>query len=167
MELHSIEEIAKVLNAEKIRYIVVGGLAVNAHGYQRFTNDIDLVISLEPDNIRRALYALISIGYNPSVPISPEDFAVAENRATWHEEKSMLVLKLWSDSHRRTPINVFIREPFDFDAEWEKVIYTAMGDVAKIPILSYNALIRMKEEAGREKDLLDISALRKLDPYRS
>lgn len=36
-----------------------------------------------------------------------------------------------------------------------------------MPILDYQSLIQMKLEAGREKDLLDVSALRKLDPYRS
>lgn len=103
MELRSVEIIATALNAARIRYIVVGGLAVNAHGYERFTHDIDLVIGLEPDNIRRALHTLIGIGYQPSLPIAPEDFADEENRTRWHEEKSMLVLKLWSDEHRRPP----------------------------------------------------------------
>ena len=40
MELSSVEAIAIALKAADIRYIVVGGLAVNAHGYERFTNDI-------------------------------------------------------------------------------------------------------------------------------
>ncbi len=167
MELRSVEAIAIALKAADIRYIVVGGLAVNAHGYERFTNDIDLVISLEPDNIRRALYALIAIGYQPAIPITPEDFADAGNRAAWHEEKSMLVLKLWSDRHRRTPIDVFIQEPFDFETEWNKVIYKPVSELAELPILSYDALIQMKQDAGREKDLLDISALKKLETYRS
>lgn len=166
MELRSVEAIAKALKAENIRYIVVGGLAVNAHGFERFTQDIDLVVSLDPDNIRRALYALIGIGYRPSVPISPEDFANEENRLRWHEENSMLVLKLWSDEHRRTPVDVFIREPFDFSTEWDRVVFNKISDDAELPILSYEALILMKQEAGREKALLDISALRKLDPHR-
>ncbi|MBC8128450.1 MAG: nucleotidyltransferase family protein, partial [Gloeobacteraceae cyanobacterium ES-bin-144] len=121
MEVRSVIAIANALKAAEIRYIVVGGLAVNAHGYERFTNDIDLVISLEPENIRRALHALIAIGYQPSIPITPEDFANAANRTMWHEEKAMLVLKLWSDHHRRTPIDVFIQEPFDFETEWNRV----------------------------------------------
>ena len=166
MELRSVETIAKALQAADIRYIVVGGLAVNAHGYQRFTNDVDLVISLEFDNITRALHALIAIGYRPLIPVSPEDFAKAENRTKWREEKSMLVLRLWSDEHRRTPIDVFIDEPFDFDLEWKNVIHSSIGGVVKLPILSYDTLLQMKAEAGREKDLLDISALKKLDPYR-
>jgi hypothetical protein len=166
MELRSVAAIAQALKAENIRYIVVGGLAVNAHGYERFTHDIDLVIGLEPDNIQRALHALIGMGYRPSIPVSPEDFANAENRMKWHEEKSMLVLKMCSDDHRRTPIDIFIREPFDFSEEWGKVTFYQISDDIEMPIISYESLIRMKQEAGREKDLLDISALRKLDPHR-
>ncbi|HEY8961886.1 MAG TPA: hypothetical protein VIM57_06740 [Luteolibacter sp.] len=80
MELRSVELIARTLNGEDIRYLVVGGLAVNAHGYERFTQDLDLVIGLEPGNVTRALRALMRIGYNPAIPISPEDFADPANR---------------------------------------------------------------------------------------
>ena len=58
MELRSIESIAFCLNLANVRYLIVGGLAVNAHGYERFTNDLDLVIQLDPNNITLALNAL-------------------------------------------------------------------------------------------------------------
>jgi hypothetical protein len=167
MELRSVELIARTLNTEGIRYLVVGGLAVNAHGYERFTQDLDLVIGLEPDNVTRALHALMRIGYVPAIPVSPEDFANPDNRAAWHAEKSMLVLKMWSDAHRRTPIDIFIQEPFDFACEWEQAMKFSLSDEVALPVLRYAALLDMKREAGREKDLLDISALQKLDPYRS
>jgi hypothetical protein len=167
MELRSVELIARTLNGEDIRYLVVGGLAVNAHGYERFTQDLDLVIGLEPRNVERALRALMRIGYTPAIPISPEDFANPDNRAAWHAEKSMFVLKMWSDAHRRTPIDIFIREPFDFELEWEHAVKFPLSEEVALPVLRYSTLLDMKREAGREKDLLDISALQKLDPYRS
>lgn len=167
MEVRSIEAIAIALAEAEIRYIVVEGIAVNAHGYERFTNDVDLVIGLERENILRALHALIAISYRPSIPVTPEEFANSENRRCWSEDKSMLVLKLWSDEHRRTPIDVFIHEPFDFPTTWNKVLWKPVSENVQMPILDYQSLIQMKLEAGREKDLLDVSALRKLDPYRS
>ena len=166
MEVRSLVAVATALAAADIRYIVVGGIAVNAHGYERFTNDLDLVIGLEPQNIQRALHALIDISYRPAIPITPEDFANEDNRLSWQEDKGMLFLKLWSEEHRRTPINVFIREPFDFSLEWGKVMWFSVSENISIPILDYETLIQMKNEAGREKDLLDVSALRKLDPHR-
>jgi hypothetical protein len=44
MRVTSFEKIVLALNAAKVRFLVAGGLAVNAHGYARFTNDVDLVI---------------------------------------------------------------------------------------------------------------------------
>ena len=166
MEVRSVEAIVKALNDAEVQYLIVGGLAVNAHGYERLTVDVDLVIGLQPDNIIRGLKTLEAIGYHPSIPIKAEDFADSALRETWRTEKQMLVLKLWSDAHRRTPIDVFVYEPFDFNrehaaAKWEIV----MGDI-KAPVISYKTLLAMKREAGRDKDLLDIRALRKLDPYR-
>ncbi|CUS36599.1 hypothetical protein [Candidatus Nitrospira nitrificans] len=49
MKLTSFEAIVRALNDAGIRYLVVGGLAVNAHGYLRFTKDADFVIQLIPD----------------------------------------------------------------------------------------------------------------------
>lgn len=54
MRLASFEAIAEALEKAKVRYLVTGGLAVNAHGFLRFTKDVDLVIQLQTDNLRRA-----------------------------------------------------------------------------------------------------------------
>jgi hypothetical protein len=106
MELRSIEAVVGVLNAAEVRYLIVGGLAVNAHGYLRATRNLDLVIQLEPANLRRGLECLFEIGYRLAIPVSVEDFADAAKRETWRVEKGMIVLKLWSDDHRRTPVDV-------------------------------------------------------------
>lgn len=55
MEVRNIKLVVETLNAEGIRYLIVGGLAVNAHGYFRATNDLDLVVALNPQNITSAL----------------------------------------------------------------------------------------------------------------
>ena len=69
MRLQSVEIILEALAAAAVRYLIAGGLAVNAHGYLRFTKDVDLVIELEPDNLRAALEALGRLGYRPAVPV--------------------------------------------------------------------------------------------------
>jgi hypothetical protein len=85
MELKSTELIVETLNAAKVQYLVVGGLAVNAHGYVRMTMDIDLVIGLRSENIIKALRSLSDIGYRTSVPITPEQFADPANRTRWRD----------------------------------------------------------------------------------
>ncbi len=166
MEVRSIEAIFRALNSAGVRYLIVGGLAVNAHGYQRATQDVDLVIGLEFENIVKALRALQNIDYHMSIPVSPEEFADPQRREEWRAEKNMVVLKLWSDTHRRTPIDVFIYEPFDFASEYARAQWEAVSPDDKAPVLSYDKLLAMKAEAGRPRDLVDIDELRKLDPYR-
>ena len=166
MEVRSVEAIVRALNQAQVQYLIVGGVAVNAHGYERFTKDLDLVIGLEPDNVTRGLQTLLGIGYHLSVPVTPEQFADSRQREQWREEKGMIVLKLWSDLHRRTPVDVFIYEPFDFVAEflaakWEPV----MGTVSA-PIVRYPTLIAMKRSAGRPQDLADISDLEEIEKLR-
>jgi hypothetical protein len=108
MEVRSVEAIVRALNAAEAQYLIVGGLAVNAHGYERLTQDIDLVIRLTTENVVRGLRALGNIGYRMPIPVTPEQFADAANREAWRKEKNMTVLRLWSDLHRRTPVDVFV-----------------------------------------------------------
>ena len=51
MNLASLEAIVGALNTAGVRYLVAGGLAVGAHGYPRFTMDVDLVVQLRADSI--------------------------------------------------------------------------------------------------------------------
>ena len=115
MELRSVETIVKALNDAGVEYLIVGGLAVNAHGFVRMTRDLDLVLRLERDNIIRGINTLLAIGYQLAIPVTAEEFADPETRELWKNEKNMIVLKLWSDIHRRTPIDIFIYEPFEFE----------------------------------------------------
>src|SRR5512139_4094919 len=105
MKLTSVEAITRALNEAGVPFIVVGGLAVNAHGYGRATQDIDLVISLDPAAVRRAFQALASLGYGPRVPVTAEGFADPAQRARWMTEKGMTVLNFHSDRHRETPVD--------------------------------------------------------------
>ena len=166
MEVRSIESIICALSEAKVQYLIVGGLAVNAHGYERLTRDIDLVIGLERENIIRGLRTLQGIGYHLTIPVTPEEFADPATRDMWRREKNMIVLQLWSDSHRRTPVDVFVYEPFDFALEYGRAKREKLfGDVEAF-FVGYETLLAMKQSAGRDRDLLDIKELRKLDPYR-
>ena len=166
MQLHSVEAIVKALNEAQVQYLIVGGLAVNAHGYERLTRDVDLVIGLEPENIIRGLQALQSIGYQMVIPVTPQQFADPATREMWRREKNMIVLQFWSDRHGRTPVDVFVYEPFDFALEYGRARREFITETAQATIVGYEALLAMKQAAGRDRDLLDIQALRKLDPHR-
>ncbi|HEY6104570.1 MAG TPA: hypothetical protein VIV59_01215, partial [Anaeromyxobacteraceae bacterium] len=72
------------------------GVAVVLHGHLRTTADLDLVVSLVPANVRRALAALGGLGFRPRAPVRADDFADPAARAGWAEEEGMTVFSLWS-----------------------------------------------------------------------
>lgn len=159
MKLASFEAIARALEDANVRYLVAGGLAVNAHGYLRFTKDVDFVVQLLPDNIERAFGALSALGYKPVVPITAVQFANAQQRESWIRDKGMQVLQFWSDEHRETPIDMFVHEPFDFEQEYARALVKPLGRIM-VRFVAIPTLIRMKEAAGRAQDMIDIEHLR-------
>ena len=162
VKLASFEAIVRSLNAAGVRYLIAGGLAVNAHGYLRFTKDADLVIQLIPDNIEKTFTALGTLGYRPSVPVTAEQFADDVTRAGWIRDKGMQVLQLWCDAHRETPIDIFVHEPFPFNEEFANALVKPLYGSIDVRFVSIPTLIRMKEAAGREQDRIDVEHLRML-----
>lgn len=159
MEVRSIETIVRALNGADVQYLIVGGLAVNAHGFVRLTRDVDIVLGLESANAERGLNALLQAGWQMTIPEKPSAFADAATRERWRTEKNMIVLKLWSDSHRRTPVDVFVYEPFDFAAEWARADRLEISPGILAPVVSLATLLQMKRDAGRPQDLEDIKEL--------
>ncbi|MGH8245996.1 MAG: nucleotidyl transferase AbiEii/AbiGii toxin family protein [Gammaproteobacteria bacterium] len=160
MKLTSLIAVAAALQDADVRYLVAGGVAVNAHGYQRLTQDLDLVIQLNRENVMSAFSALASLGYRPLVPVTAEGFADNAQREQWIHEKGMTVLNFHSDQHALTPLNVFVSEPFDFDTEFRSATPGEVAPGLYMRFVSIPTLIVMKERAGRPRDLDDIQHLR-------
>jgi hypothetical protein len=159
VKLTSFEALAVALQAAGARYLVAGGLAVGAHGYLRFTKDVDIVIQLIPANIEKTFTALASLGYRPIVPITMAQFANGVLRESWIRDKGMQVLQFWSDAHRETSVDVFVSEPFPFEDEYERALIRPLHQSLPIRFVSLATLIRMKREADRPQDRADIEQL--------
>lgn len=160
MKLSTFEAIAAELNAAGVRYLVAGGLAVNAHGYVRLTQDVDLVVQLDRANILPAFEALARLGYRPLVPVTAEQFADATQRATWIRDKGMTVLNFHSARHPAATVDIFVTEPFDFAAEHAAALQAELVSGVTVRFVSIPTLIAMKELAGRPRDRDDIEHLR-------
>lgn len=159
MRLQSFEAVVGALNEGGVRYLIAGGLAVNAHGYLRFTHDVDLIIQFIPENVASAFQALTALGYHPIVPVDAREFADIEIREKWIREKGMTVLSFHSEIHREMPVDVFVDIPFDFDVEFDRSL---QGDVLPgLParFVSIETLIDMKRAADRPRDHDDIKHL--------
>jgi hypothetical protein len=126
------------------------------------TFDLDLVVQLHPQNTARAMEALQSLGYKPTVPVAASLFANAQIRQSWITEKGVVVFQLHSNLHPDTTIDLFVTEPFDFDAEYYRALIGELLPGRETRFVGMAALIRMKEAAGRAKDLEDIRQLKLL-----
>ncbi|MGH8370015.1 MAG: DUF6036 family nucleotidyltransferase [Gammaproteobacteria bacterium] len=154
----NIREIFSALDQAQARYVVVGGLAVILHGHVRLTQDLDLVIDLEPTNCKKALDALESIGLKPRLPVVMQDFADAAKRQDWYQNRHMLVFQLWDPVNPQRSIDVFVREPVKFDDLWRDSVVKDYDSVP-IRIASIAHLITMKTGTGRVRDQDDIAKL--------
>jgi hypothetical protein len=88
MEVRSIEAIIKALNDAGVKYLIVGGVTVNAHGFIRLTRELDLVLGLERDNILPGLRVLAQADYRLAIPEPAANFADESIRARWRQEKT-------------------------------------------------------------------------------
>ncbi len=167
MKVASLEAIFTALKKAEARYLVVGGIAVIAHGYTRLTQDLDLVLDLSPECVSRTLSALESLGYRPLVPVKLQDFAKPESRHQWQVEKNMKVFQLISDQYPDVPIDLFASEPFSFDMEYARAKWYNVSSEIQIPIVALSTLIAMKAEAGRDQDQIDMNRLREVSPSYS
>ncbi len=66
-------EVLEALYNNRVRYLIVGGLAVNLYGVPRVTQDIDLIISTSKSNILKVISILKNLGYAPRLPVNPND----------------------------------------------------------------------------------------------
>ena len=152
------ETIFRALGNAGVRYLTVGGVAVVLHGSPRFTADLDLVLDLETENLRRALLALGALGYRPRAPVPLHDFADPAKRQEWIDTKGLTVLSLWSPLLPATEVDLFVEDPFHSGGAFDRAVEADLGTVTAM-VVSKADLIEMKRVAGRPKDLEDIRML--------
>lgn len=162
MERHSVDAIVGALNAANVRYLVAGGLAVVAHGYVRFTADVDLIIDLEPANVTRTVTALESLGYRPRAPVAFGEFADPQKRAQWVRDKNLAVFSVYSPQHALTEIDLFVELPLDFETAYRRAIRKEVAPGVVATFIGIEDLRRLKQRAGRPQDLLDLENLKSL-----
>ena len=162
MERRSVEAIFEALNGCGARYLVVGGLAVVAHGFVRLTADIDLVLDPDPGALRRAIQALSALGYRPRAPVEFAEFAEPEKRKLWARDKGLTVFSVFSPGHRATEVDLFLESPFDFDRAYARAARFQLADGVEGTFVGLDDLIAMKRAAARPQDLDDVEGLRSL-----
>ena len=159
MKLETLSALFKTLRDEKVRYLVTGGLAVVAHGYLRFTADIDLLLEMDHKNLLSALGVFKALGYRPRAPVELEEFANLEKRRQWVREKGLTVFSLWSPDHGATEIDLFVEEPIAFEEAYARRVELKVTEGVEAAVIGLDDLIALKRLAGRAQDLHDIEKL--------
>lgn len=166
MERRSVEAVLERLVESGARFLVVGGVAVVAHGFVRGTKDLDLLLDLAPDYLPHALQVLADLGYQPTVPVPLDQFADPEARARWRREKDARVFPLYSDRHPTLGIDLFLENPLPFGQAWEHVAWFDLRPGLKVPFVGLDDLLAMKRAAGRPQDVVDVETLEELRRLR-
>lgn len=158
MSMHSL---LSALGAAKIDYVLVGGLAVLLHGYQRNTTDVDVVLALNDENLSNFIDCAKNANLKPVLPISIDSLRDAALIDQWHREKGLLAFALRDPGKMATVIDVLVRPVVSFEQLKRNAMIKRIGALT-IPVASIDDLIALKTGTGRSKDVIDIEELRKL-----
>ena len=141
----------KCAQANNLRYLCIGGYAVNYHGYHRATDDMDIWIAPTNENKTNFLNTLKCMGYSEEETDAIKD----ENFTTYF---------MCSLGSRPDIIDVLtiVHKNISFeDAEKNMILHT-VGENIIIKMVSYDFLKDIKLRSSRAKDLYDISSLESL-----
>jgi hypothetical protein len=162
MDKTGVQAIVLALNRHQVRYLIAGGLAVVAHGFVRFTADVDLILAVEEPNLAGAVSALKELDYRPRAPVPFEQFLDGTLRKKWAIEKGMKVFSLYSPKHSATEVDLFLEPPLDFSAAYARAARMELAPGISATFCGFDDLIDLKTRAGRAVDREDILQLRKL-----
>ena len=151
----------RTLNAAGIQYVVVGGVATVLHGHARLTADIDLILDLEEEAVRRTVRALTAYGLRPRVPANAEEFADARIGRGWIQDKGMQVFSFFKPDNPLLSVDVFVDHPIEFEGLYERSVICSI-DSCPVRIASIPDLIQLKRLANRPQDREDIARLEEI-----
>ncbi|MDQ3099995.1 MAG: nucleotidyltransferase family protein [Bacteroidota bacterium] len=145
------EEVDEFLRAAEdhgLKYLMVGGGAVNFHGYQRHSADIDLWIEPTSANFDRLIEVLGSLGY--TIDRLPDEVLQQEQNISIKISPDLDLELITRFNPGRT-----------FEDAWTRRVHGELAGfpVARYHVLNYEDLIESKVRSARPKDLLDVQEL--------
>lgn len=134
--------------------MIVGGYAVNFHGYSRNTVDIDLIIKFNLINLKKVEKLLHEMGMISRLPI--DAVSIYKFRQEYIKNRNLIAWNFYKEDDPTVQVDILItHDVSDFKSEKFRV------GKFEFKVISRGDLIKMKRESGREKDLLDIRELTK------
>lgn len=152
------KEIFIELNNSGLKYLIIGGVAVNLYGYSRFTGDIDIILALKPKNLEKLDDLMKKMDYIERLPISIKELGDEKKLQNFIKEKGLKAYTYISRSRPQLDIDIVVEPSLDFDKYAKRANLIQIWDV-ELPVMSIDDLIGLKKAAGRDKDLIDLEAL--------
>lgn len=155
-------ELLRVLVEHGVDFVVIGGFAVAAHGYERATKDVDVVPSPEIGNLARLVAALASL---EARPFELKEFRLAELPVELDLD-GLAKGGNWCVATRFGRLDVMqfvdrvLETADDYAALRGNALVVDIPGVGAVPYAGLDDLLLMKEAAGRDQDLVDIRAIR-------
>jgi hypothetical protein len=134
----------KLFNANKVKYLIVGGVAFIFHAEPRYTKDLDIWVKPDQENAAAIYKSLREFGA-PLAGVAEEDFANSE-----------LFYQMGRPPGRVDILMSIIG--MDFDTAWAQRVEATVEDI-QVPFVSKDDLISSKLAAGRPQDLNDVRTL--------
>jgi hypothetical protein len=150
-------EIFRVLNGHGVDYLIIGGVAVQAYGHVRTTQDVDVIVAPDARNLERLAAALKQLHARPKgvdahlLGVDPTDPRHLRDGANFGLATRAGGLDVWTDAAELKGARSWVQMR-------ERAVMAEVGE-EPLRFVHLDDLIRMKLAAGRERDLQDIAAL--------
>jgi predicted nucleotidyltransferase len=154
------EEIFRAFQKQKVKYVLVGGIAVNLLGSMRSTVDLDILVEMSEDNLKKIIEILKNQGYLVKQPVDPINILDRKTREDWIKKKHMKALNFYKEGELKE-VDIIIESPVSFKEAEKDVIRIKIDDLT-LPVISIDKVIEMKRKTGRAVDKLDIEELTKI-----
>ena len=154
------EEILRLFQEKKIKYILVGGIAVNLLGSMRSTADMDILVEMSDENLREIVTIFKDLGYHVKQPVDPMGIAVQEIREDWIINKHMKAFNFYKEDEL-SEVDIIIESPVSYEEAEKDTVAIKIDDLI-LPVISIDKLIKMKRDTGRTIDKLDIEELTRI-----
>ncbi len=159
--MESYEPLLRAFSENHINYLIVGGVAVNLHGYPRFTNDLDILLTLDRENLDKMATIMEDMGYLQRLPIAIQELSDEQKARAFIKEKGLTAYSFIHDKYPQFNVDVLVAESIDFERFSEHTMRAEVWNI-DVPVVSIDDLIAMKKNSGREKDVQDVVALLEL-----
>ena len=136
------KEFLNILEQYRVEYLLIGGYAVNVHGYVRATGDMDIFVSMSPENATRVAQALHEFGFQE---VTPDMFTTPSSMV----RMGVAPVKL--------EVTNFIDGVTFEECYMNRLRVTVDG--IEVNIINLVDLRRNKLASGRKKDLADLENL--------